>query len=83
MADGRESETIAKKILDLGIEQRGKPIEEVIDRLIHDIENDLQVISMEAHLRLPAMREPRGALDAVENIGRLLEKVRQYFLLPQ
>jgi hypothetical protein len=83
MADGRESETITKKILDLGIEQRGKPIEEVIDRLIHDIENDLQVISMEAHLRLPAMREPRGALDAVENIGRLLEKVRQYFLLPQ
>jgi hypothetical protein len=79
MADGRESEAIAKTLLDLGMEQRGKSIGEIVHLLIHDIENDLQVISMEAHLRC----EPRRALDAVENIERLLEKARQYFLLPQ
>ena len=55
---------------------------ETIDRLIHDMENDLQVISMEAHLRLTSKRAPRCALDAAENIERLLGQVRQYFLLP-
>ena len=62
-------------------EQSGKNTSEVINRLIHDMENDLQVISMEAHLRLTSKRAPRYALDAAENIESLLGEVRLYFLL--
>jgi hypothetical protein len=34
---------------------------------------------MEAHLRHTSKREPRCALDATEDIERLLGKMRQYF----
>jgi hypothetical protein len=71
---------MAKSMLD-DIKKSKKDIGEVIDRLIHDVENDLQVISMEAHLQPTAKREPRCVLDAVENIEKLLGKVRQSFLL--
>jgi hypothetical protein len=74
---------MVERILHTDIEQSGKDTGEVIDRLIHDMENDLQVISMEAHLRLTSKREPRCALDAAEDIERLLGVVRQYFLLPR
>jgi hypothetical protein len=73
---------MAKRMTVTNKEQRGKDTSEVINRLIHDMENDLQVISIEAHLRLTSKRAPRYALDAAENIERLLGQVRQYFLLP-
>ena len=58
----------------------------VIDCLVHQIQNDLQVISMEAELLLMGERSKRGpqcAFDAAANIERLLGEVRQYFLLPR
>ena len=57
---------------------------EVIDHLVHEIQNNLQVIRMEAELsvmELMAKRECRCAFDATENIERLLEEVRKWFLL--
>ena len=53
---------------------------EIIDHLIHEMENHLQVISMEAHVRQTSKREVGSVLDAAENIEKLLEKVRQQFL---
>jgi len=74
----------AKRILDTDKEQRnGKDTAKVIDHLIHEMENHLQVISMEAHLWLTSNREPRCALDAAEDIEKLLGQVRQCFLLPR
>jgi len=73
---------MAKRIVLAVDRKQGVENADTIDRLIHDMENDLQVISMEAHLRLTSKREPRCALDAAENIERLLGEVRQYFLLP-
>jgi len=73
---------MAKRIIVTDKKQSGKDAGQVIDRLIHDMENDLQVISMEAHLRRTSKREPQCALDAAEDIERLLGEVRQYFLLP-
>jgi hypothetical protein len=67
------------------IKQTGKDTR-VIDRLVHEIQNDLQVISMEAELLLRGERSKRGpqcAFDAAQNIERLLGEVRQYFLLPR
>ena len=66
------------------IDQRGKDTMEVIDRLLHEIQNNLQVIRMEAELWLidgTSKREPRGAFDAAQNIERVLGEMRQYFLL--
>ncbi len=73
---------MVKRIVETDKEQSGKDSGEIIDCLIHDMENDLQVISMEAHLRLTSKREPRCALDAAENIERLLGQMRQYLLQP-
>jgi len=73
---------MAKRIVKSEKEQIEGDSGDLINRLIHDMENDLQVISMEAHLRLKSKREPRCALDAAEDIERLLGQVRQYFLLP-
>ena len=73
---------MVKRIIETNKEQSGD-IGEIIDRLIHDMENDLQVISMEAHLRHTSKREPQCALDATEDIERLLGKMRQYFLQPR
>ena len=73
---------MVKRIVETDKEQSGKDSGEIIDGLIHDMENDLQVISMEAHLRLTSKREPRCALDAAQDIERLLGKMRQYFLQP-
>jgi len=73
---------MAKRIVLVADRKQGVENTETIDQLIHDMENDLQVISMEAHLRLTSKREPRCALDAAENIERLLGQVRRYFLLP-
>src|SRR5215470_14608605 len=58
-----------------------KNIGELIDRIIHDVENDLQVISMEAHVQPSSKREPRCVFDAVANIEKLLAEIRQSFLL--
>jgi len=73
---------MVKRIVETDKEQSEKDSGEIIDGLIHDMENDLQVISMEAHLRLTSKREPRCALDAAQDIERLLGKMRQYFLQP-
>jgi hypothetical protein len=62
-------------------EKNEKNIGEVIDRLIHDVENDLQVISMEAHVQHSSKSEPRCVLAAVANIEKLLGEIRQSFLL--
>jgi hypothetical protein len=67
------------------VEQTGKDTR-IIDSLVHEIQNDLQVISMEAELLLMGVRSKRGsqcAFDAAQNIERLLGEVRQYFLLPR
>ena len=71
---------MAKSMLD-HTEKSEKNIGEVIDRLIHDVENDLQVISMEAHLEPSSKREPRCVFDAVANIEKRLGEIRQSFLL--
>ena len=76
---------MAERIRDTYMEQTGKDTR-VIDHLVHEIQNDLQVISMEAELRVMGKRSKRGpqcAFDAAQNIERLLGEVRQYFLLPQ
>ena len=76
---------MVKRIVETDKEQSGKDSGEIIDGLIHDMENDLQVISMEAELLLMGERPKRGpqcAFDAAENIERLLGEVRQYFLMP-
>jgi len=75
---------MAERIFDTYVEQTGKDTR-VIESLVHEIQNDLQVISMEAELLLMGERSKRGpqcAFDAAENIERLLGEVRQYFLLP-
>ena len=74
---------MVKRIIETDKEQSGKDTGEIIDRLIHDMENDLLVISMEAHLRLTSKREPRCALDAAQDIERLLGKMRAHFLQPR
>ena len=50
---------------------------EVIDHLVHEIQNNLQV--MLSVMELIAKRECRCAFDATENIERLLEEVRKWF----
>ena len=58
----------------------------IIDNLVHEIQNDLQVISMEANLQLiekTSKRGPQCAIDATQHIEKLLGEVRQYFLLSQ
>jgi len=54
-----------------------------IDNLIYEIENQLQVISTKAHLPQTSQRDVRYALDAAENIEKLLGEVRGYFLVPR
>ena len=60
-------------------EETPKDTGEIIDHLIHEMENHLQVISMEAHLR----REPQCVFDAAEQIEKLLGEVKQHFMLPR
>jgi len=55
----------------------------IIDDLIQEIENHLQVISTKAHLRETSDRDVRSVFDAAENIEKLLEEVREYFLMPR
>lgn len=50
---------MAERIPSTYIEQSGKDIR-VIDRLVHEIQNDLQVINMEAELLLRGERSKRG-----------------------
>jgi hypothetical protein len=71
---------MAKIMLD-DREKRKENVGEAIDRLIHNMENELQVISMEAHLQHSSKSEPQCALAAVANIEKLLEEIRQSFLL--
>ena len=64
------------------IDQREKDTIEVIDLLVQEIQNNLQVMRMEAELRLMEPKIKRGfqcAFDAAENIERLLGEVRQCF----
>ena len=58
---------------------------EILDRLIHDIQNNLQVIRMEAELSVmeqAARRQPRCAFAAAENIEKLVEELKHWFLIP-
>ena len=71
---------MAKIMLD-DREKSKENVGEAIDRLIHDMENELQVISMEAHVQPSSKREPRCVLAAVANIEKLLAEIRQSFLL--
>ena len=50
---------MAERIFDTYVEQTGKDTR-VIERLVHEIQNDLQVISMEAELLLMGERPKRG-----------------------
>ncbi len=68
---------MSKRVLPRDQQGNEKDTGEVIDHLIHEMENQLQVISMEAHLR----REPQCVLDAAESIEKLLEEVKQHFLV--
>ena len=60
---------------------------ERLERLLHEIRNNLQVISMEAELlkkaRARSEQVPPDVLDATQHIKKLLEEVRQYFTLPR
>ena len=51
---------MAKRIPESYVEQSGKGTT-VIDRLVHEIQNDLHVISMEAELQLTGERSKRGS----------------------
>jgi len=57
-------------------EKSEKHIGEIIDRIIHDVDNDLQVITMEAHVQPSSKCEPRSVFDAVANIETLLGEIR-------
>ena len=73
-----------KSILDADMEHSsGRDTAKIIDHLIHEMENHLQVISMEAHLGLTSKRESRCALDATKDIEKLLEKMRECFCFPR
>jgi hypothetical protein len=73
-----------KTMLDSDMEQpSGRDTAKIIDHLIHEMENHLQVISMEAHLGLTSNRERRCALDATKDIEKLLEKMRECFSFPR
>ena len=54
-----------------------------LESLFHEIQNNLQVIRMEAELLKKARSQkiPQGVLDATQDIEKLLEEVRQHFLL--
>ena len=52
---------------------------EVIYRLVHEIQNELQVISMEAN----PQHQLRYSLGAVKKIERLLREVQQSLMLPR
>ena len=59
---------------------------EIVDRLIHEIQNNLQVIRMEAELSAMediTARRFQCAFDATQNIERLLGEMREWFLLPR
>jgi hypothetical protein len=68
---------MAKRVIETDNQHIGSNTGEIIDHLIHEMENHLQVISMEAHLK----REARCVFDAAENIEKLLGKVREHFSL--
>ena len=55
----------------------------IIDNLVYEIENHLQLISTKAHLPHTSQRDVRYALDAAENIEKLLGEVREHFLVPR
>jgi two-component sensor histidine kinase len=74
---------MAKRTVATDIEQTEKDTR-IIDGLVHEIQNNLQAIMMEAELQPMeerSKREPKCAFDAAQNIERLLGEVRQYFLL--
>ena len=64
------------------VDQREKDTIKVIDLLVQEIQNSLQVMRMEAELRLMEQRSTRGlqgAFDAGQNIERLFRELRQCF----
>jgi nitrogen-specific signal transduction histidine kinase len=56
-----------------------------LGRLVHEIRNNLQVIRMEAELLKKASSEqkPQPILDAIQDIEKLLEEVKENFMLPR
>ena len=70
-------------ILDAKGNQNETDTAAMIDNLVYEIENHLQLISTKAHLPQTSQRDVRYALDAAENIEKLLGEVRGYFLVPR
>ena len=57
---------------------------EIIDQLIHDIQNNLQVIRMEAELSVleqAARPQAHCAFAAAQNIEKLVKELRKWFLI--
>ena len=56
-----------------------------LERLLHAIQNNLQVIRTEAELVKTARSNqvPQCVLEATQDIEKLLGEVRQHFLLPR
>ena len=70
-------------ILDAKGDQNETDTPAIIDNLVYEIENHLQLISTKAHLPQTSQRDVRYALDAAENIEKLLGEVREHFLVPR
>jgi hypothetical protein len=70
---------VADEVLGTNIDQKGDDSMEVIDRLVHEIHNQLCVIQMEATMPLD-IRDTRLTCNAVENIEILLGEIRQRFV---
>jgi len=70
-------------ILDGNRNQNETDTAAIIDDLIYEIENHLQVISTKARLQQTSQRDLRYALDAAESIKKLVEEVREHFLVPR
>jgi hypothetical protein len=70
-------------ILDAKGNQNETDTPAIIENLVYEIENHLQLISTKAHLPQTSQRDVRYALDAAENIEKLLGEVREHFLVPR
>jgi hypothetical protein len=54
-----------------------------LERLLHEIQNNLQVIRMELLKEATSEQTPQAVLQATQDIEKLLEQVRQHFMLPR
>ena len=56
---------------------------ERVGRLLLEIHKNLQIIRMELLKEAPSEQIPQCVHDATQDIEKLLEEVRQHFLLPR